>query len=47
MVGNVVRYLRTNKTDAHERWSFRFSALMWMLALLLFIASYRFPVVAC
>mgnify|MGYP006359688505 CR=1 FL=1 len=47
MVGNAVRYLQTDKSDEHRRWSFRFSALMWMLALLMFIASYRFPVVAC
>lgn len=46
-IGNTVQYLWADKSDEPRRWSFRFSALMWTLALLLFVASYRFPVVAC
>lgn len=47
LAGNTVRYLQTDKSDEATRWSSRFGTIMWAAALLMFIASYRFPVVAC
>lgn len=47
VIGNATRYVRTDKSDETQRWASRFGVTMWTLSLLLFIASYRFPVVAC